>query len=55
MTALQAGQIASQANVKKLLLTHFSARYKSTHELEEDARTAFDNSHAAYDFLRVNL
>lgn len=55
MTALEAGQIASQANVKKLILTHFSARYKSTHELEEDARTAFDNSQAANDFMRVNL
>lgn len=55
MTALEAGQIASQANVKKLILTHFSARYKSTHELEEDARTAFDNAQAANDFMRVNL
>ncbi|MBI4146462.1 ribonuclease Z [Candidatus Woesearchaeota archaeon] len=55
LTALQAAQIASQASVKKLILTHFSARYKNTLELEEDARTAFDNVFSAYDFMRVNL
>jgi len=42
LTALEAGQIASRAGVKKLILTHFSARYKNTSEVEEDARTAFD-------------
>ena len=55
LTALEAAQIASQASVKKLILTHFSARYKNTLELEEDARTAFDNVQSAYDFLRITL
>ena len=55
MTAKQAGLIANQANVKKLILTHFSTRYKDTHELEEDARDVFDNVVAAKDFMKVDL
>jgi len=55
LTALEAAQIASQAGVKKLVLTHFSARYKNTSEVEEDARTAFDNVVAAFDFMKITL
>lgn len=53
LTALEAAQIASKAGVKKLVLTHFSARYKNTLELEEDARTAFDNVICAHDFMKI--
>ncbi len=53
LTALEAAQIASKSGVKKLVLTHFSARYKNTLELEEDARTAFDNVICAHDFMRI--
>lgn len=55
MTAKQAGLIANQANVKKLVLTHFSTRYKNIHELEEDARNVFDDVIAAKDFMKINL
>ena len=55
ITSLEAAQIASQANVKKLILTHFSTRYKDTHILENDARTVFDNTEAAKDFLKIRL
>ncbi|MBW2996121.1 ribonuclease Z [Candidatus Woesearchaeota archaeon] len=55
MTSKQAGLIANQANVKKLILTHFSTRYKNTLELEEDARSVFDNVIAAEDFMKVSL
>ncbi|MFC1768162.1 ribonuclease Z [Nanoarchaeota archaeon] len=55
MTAKQAAQIANVANVKQLFLTHFSARYKSPHILEEDARDTFNNTEAASDFKRVRL
>lgn len=55
MTGRQAGLIASKAGVKKLILTHFSTRYKDTDEIEEDARTVFDNVMCAYDFLKVRL
>ena len=53
LTALEAAQIASKAGVKKLILTHFSARYKNTIEIEEDARTAFDNVICAHDFMKI--
>ena len=55
LTALDAAQIASRSGVKKLVLTHFSARYKNTLEIEEDARTAFDNVIAAYDFMKITI
>jgi len=55
LTALEAGLIASKAGVKKLVLTHFSARYKDTLELEEEARTVFDNAISAKDFMKINL
>ncbi|RLE46631.1 ribonuclease Z [Candidatus Woesearchaeota archaeon] len=55
LTALEAAQLASKANVKKLILTHFSARYKDITEIEEDARTAFDNVITAYDFMKITL
>ena len=55
LTAKQAAQIANQADVKKLYLTHFSQRYKNTQEIEEDARTVFDNVVCAKDFMKVNL
>lgn len=55
MTAKQAGLIANQANAKKLVLTHFSQRYKNTQEIEEDARTVFDNVVCAEDFMRLKI
>lgn len=53
MTAKQAGMIASKANAKELILIHFSARYKNTLELEEDARDVFDNVRCAKDFMKI--
>jgi len=55
MTAKQAAQLANQSNAKQLVLIHFSARYKNTQELEEDARNIFDNSICAKDFMRIEL
>jgi len=55
MTGKQAGLIANNSNAKKLILTHFSARYKTTDEVEEDARNVFSNSIAAKDFMVVKL
>ncbi len=48
-TALQAGEIAKEANVGKLLLGHFSVRYKTPELLEEEAKTVFENSIAVSD------
>jgi len=55
MTAKQAALVASQANVKQLVLTHFSTRYKNTHEIEEDARDFFNNIICAEDFMKLKL
>jgi ribonuclease Z len=40
-TALQAGEIAKITGAKKLLIGHFSARYKTLTELLEEARSVF--------------
>jgi len=45
-TAIQAAKIASLSKVKKLLIGHFSARYKDTKILQDEARTIFRNSFA---------
>ncbi len=50
MTALQAGILAQKANVKKLILTHFSQRYTSTKKFVEEASKYFKNVVAANDF-----
>lgn len=55
LTAKQAAIIASQAGVKKLVLTHFSQRYKNTQELEEDAKTYFSNVLCAKDFMKIKM
>lgn len=40
-TALQAGDIALKTNAKKLLIGHFSARYKTLNELLDEAKSVF--------------
>lgn len=55
MTAQEAGQIASQAGVKELIITHFSQRYKQADELVEEARAIFPNTKAAFDLMKIKL
>lgn len=43
-TALQAGLIAQKAQVNKLMLGHFSARYKDLQPILEEARQNFQNT-----------
>ncbi|MBL4657950.1 MAG: ribonuclease Z [Flavobacteriales bacterium] len=43
-TASQAASIASQARVGRLLLGHFSTRYKELDSLLEEAKTVFENT-----------
>lgn len=45
-TALQAAIIAQKANVKKLLIGHFSSRYQNPKDLEKEAQTIFLNTEA---------
>jgi ribonuclease Z len=46
-TAKQAGMVATQANVKKLLIGHFSSRYDDLNVLLDEAKTEFVNTEIA--------
>ncbi|MCB1072375.1 MAG: ribonuclease Z [Chlamydiia bacterium] len=55
MTAKQAAQIAKNAGVQKLILTHFSARYRDLERFAEEAREIFPNVEVADDFKRFEF
>jgi ribonuclease Z len=55
LTAKDAAMLASQADVKKLILTHFSQRYKTVEEIEEDAKTIFPETACAFDFMKIKV
>ena len=46
-TAGQAAQLAKDADVGKLIIGHFSARYKDLYPLQDEARKTFKNSYLA--------
>ena len=46
-TSGEAALVAKNGNVKKLLIGHFSSRYKDLNILKKDAETIFDNVHLA--------
>ncbi len=52
MTARQAAQLALEAGVQQLIITHFSARYRDTEELGREAREIFPNTVVAEDLKR---
>ncbi len=56
-TALEAAQLAREANVKKLLITHISARYQGSaeHLLLAEARSLFPETHIALDHYSVKI
>lgn len=49
LTAKEAATIAKQADVKKLILTHFSARYQNLKDFETEAKAVFPNVFIAED------
>lgn len=55
LTAKQAAQTAKNAKVKKLILTHFSQRYKNINKLLKEAKSVFRNTKTAKDFLAIEL
>lgn len=48
-TAAQAARIAMLAGVRKLIIGHFSSRYKDVNDLVSEAREIFENTEAAED------
>ncbi len=54
-TTLEAANIARQANVKKLIIFHISARYKDTNTLANEVKTIFKNTEIAKDGLIIEL
>lgn len=48
-TASQAATIANRANVGRLLLGHYSSRYRETDIFEQEAQSIFPNTTAVYD------
>lgn len=54
-TAGQAAQLASDAGVQKLLIGHFSARYKDLEPLEKEAQKVFANSYLALEGKKFTI
>ncbi len=54
-TASEASQIAKTAQVRQLILTHISTRYKDTDLLEKEALNIFENSIIAQDLMRIKV
>ena len=55
LTAQQAAMIAQRGNAKKLILTHFSQRYKEIQQLLTEAREIFPATELAFDFMKVKI
>ena len=54
-TTIEAATLAKKADVKKLLIGHFSARYKDLQPLLEEAKTVFPDTIIAEDGLSINI
>ena len=54
-TAAEAGQLAAGANVKILILTHFSARHATTKGFYDEASKFHRNVKIARDFMEIEL
>ena len=54
-TAKEAAEIAQKAGVKKLLIGHFSSRYESEEQLQNEAREIFPNCTCANEGMILNI
>jgi ribonuclease Z len=54
-TAKQAATLACKAEVKRLLIGHFSVRYKDLTPLLDEAKEVFDNTHLAVEGKTVGI
>lgn len=55
MTAKQAALLAEKADVGKLILTHFSARYQDLSEFVKESRDIFQNTEVAEDLKKISF
>lgn len=55
LTVKQAAKIAKDAKVKKLVLTHFSQRYRDVEPLLKEAKRMFKDTELGRDFLEVTI
>ena len=55
LTAKEAGMLANQANVKKLILLHFSPRYQDIGKIREEAEEVFHDVTCAEDFMKFKI
>ena len=55
LTAELAAKLAKKSKSKKLILTHFSQRYKSLDQLKKEARKVFKNTLIAKDFMEIKV
>ena len=53
LTVKQSATIAKKSKAKKLILTHFSQRYKTISEIKKEAENIFKNVECAEDFKEV--
>ena len=55
MSAKETAETAQRNNVKNLIITHFSQRYKDIKEIETEAKEIFENTIAAYDYMTLKV
>ncbi|MEK6907567.1 MAG: ribonuclease Z [Nanoarchaeota archaeon] len=55
LSAKDAGKLAKQAKVKKLILTHFSQRYKDLNEMLKEAKKEFNDVELARDLMSLEV
>lgn len=55
LSAKDAGKLAKQAKVKKLILTHFSQRYKDLNEILKECKKEFNNASLASDLMNLEI
>lgn len=55
MSAKETAEIARANNVKHLIITHFSQRYKDIKDIEAEAREVFENTTSTHDLMTLRL
>ncbi len=55
MSAKETAEIAQENNVKNLIITHFSQRYKDVKDIEAEAKEYFENTTSTQDLMTIKL